>query len=42
MPEEHRGTTSDGNTDGHEQMKTHNAGKYFNITGTQMKGKNGL
>ena len=42
MPEEHMDTMSEGNTNGHEQMKTHNTGKYFNITGRHMKQENGL
>ena len=33
MPEEHKVTTSSHNTDGHEQSKIHNAGKYFNASG---------
>ena len=42
MPEEHMDTTSECNTDVHEQTKTHNAGKYFNITGRHMKQEDGL
>ena len=42
IPEEDMDTISEGNTDVHEQMKTHNIGKYFNITGRHMKQQDGL